>query len=218
MTKKTKGKKNRRERSKYPALDKRLNLSVRNDYIETDHINGVYNENDEQVIRPFTEEEKAWYNQFYEETVITNFWFNDKLKELKLKKQKIVNTNEIRELSRRIKESKTNKEKDDLKEIKKLCKEQIEEDNYDELEKINSTIRSVQKEVLLMKTDEQRRECFRDNNVRNRCLYNNRKKRGHLIDLDAYPDVLMSNRIDDQNPEEILIAREVAEDMGKKKD
>jgi len=66
-------KKTRRSQAKYPALRKELNTKVRRPYIEADYVNGVYNENGEQVIRPLTEEETAWLNKFYKEVIVTNF-------------------------------------------------------------------------------------------------------------------------------------------------
>jgi hypothetical protein len=63
----------RRKRAKHPALKPGLNTKGRLDYIEADYINGVRDENGVLVIRPLTEEEKDWLNQFYQETIITNF-------------------------------------------------------------------------------------------------------------------------------------------------
>lgn len=66
-------KNNRRAKYKYPALKRDLNLKSRRYYIEADYVDGVRNENDELVIRPLTEDEKAWLNKFYEETIVTKF-------------------------------------------------------------------------------------------------------------------------------------------------
>lgn len=68
-----KKKTSRRSKCKYPALERSLNLKSRRYYIEPDYINGVISEDGEQVIRPLNEEEKAWLNKFYEETVVTKF-------------------------------------------------------------------------------------------------------------------------------------------------
>lgn len=63
----------RRSKSPYPALDPRLNLKSRAEIIETDYINGLYDKDGNQVIRALTEDEKAWLNKFYTETVNASF-------------------------------------------------------------------------------------------------------------------------------------------------
>lgn len=58
-----------RKRIKFPGLNKKFTTALRQDYFEGDYIDGVRNENDELVIRPLTEEEKQWLNDFNEEEV-----------------------------------------------------------------------------------------------------------------------------------------------------
>lgn len=50
-----------------------MNLKSRRDYIEPEYVDGVCDENGKRVIRPLNEEEKAWLNKFYQETIITTF-------------------------------------------------------------------------------------------------------------------------------------------------
>lgn len=57
----------RRKKTKYPNLNPGLNLKKRTEIIETDYVNGVRNEKGELVIRPLTDEEKAWLDKFYKE-------------------------------------------------------------------------------------------------------------------------------------------------------
>lgn len=66
-------KKSKRTNAKYPALNKSLNTKFRRHYIEPDYINGVYDENGAQVIRPLNEEEIEWLNKFYSEVIVTSF-------------------------------------------------------------------------------------------------------------------------------------------------
>lgn len=63
----------KRSRAKYPALNQSLNTKDRRYFIETDYINGVYDANGQEVIRPLNDEEKAFLNKFYEESLITTF-------------------------------------------------------------------------------------------------------------------------------------------------
>lgn len=72
MKKETK-KSNRRHRCKYPALERSLNIKTRRYYIETEYVNGVYDDDGREIFRPLTDEEKAWLNKFYEETIVTKF-------------------------------------------------------------------------------------------------------------------------------------------------
>ena len=66
-------KRNRRSRSKYPALDPSLNLKTRYELIETDYLHLL------------TEKEKAWLNSFNEEYVNANF--NHKGKKIHKKRE-----------------------------------------------------------------------------------------------------------------------------------
>jgi hypothetical protein len=54
-------------------LNPALNLKSRKDYIEPDYVDGVYDETGAMVIRPLTDDEKAWLNKYYQETIITSF-------------------------------------------------------------------------------------------------------------------------------------------------
>ncbi|NJN50296.1 MAG: hypothetical protein HC798_03970 [Polaribacter sp.] len=83
-------KRNKRDNIKYPALDKGVNLVSRKDYIESDYINGVFDSDGKEVIRPMTDSEKQWLNKFYEETIITNFQHNNEIKTLNKQKKNII--------------------------------------------------------------------------------------------------------------------------------
>jgi hypothetical protein len=65
---------NRREKEKYPALKKRFNTKIRQDFIESEeYINGVKDAKGELVIRPLNDKEKEFLNRFNAETVVTSF-------------------------------------------------------------------------------------------------------------------------------------------------
>lgn len=72
--KKIKKPKNRREKEKYPALKKKFNTKIRQDFIESEeYINGVCNDKGEMVMRALTEDELEFLNRFNAETVVTSF-------------------------------------------------------------------------------------------------------------------------------------------------
>jgi hypothetical protein len=76
-SKKSGKKRSSRSQEKYPALQRRLNRKIRQDYIEPDYINGVTGVDGKQAIRALTGEEKSWLNRFYEEYIIASFENND---------------------------------------------------------------------------------------------------------------------------------------------
>jgi hypothetical protein len=168
---------NKRSKSKFPALNKGLNLKSRKDYIEPDYINGVKNADGETVIRPLTEGEKKFLNDFYAETVITDFLHDPRLKGLLKKKQKLINSADIKELQIEIKALKQSKNDNtkriqELKDIIKLLKERNIEENEDEINLINKKMDSIRKEVLLYPDKESHKKFYNDNNSRNSCIYN----------------------------------------------
>lgn len=57
----------RRNKKKYVYLSKNENLRLRQDYMDVDYINGVRDANGKMVIRPLTDEEKTFLNNFYKE-------------------------------------------------------------------------------------------------------------------------------------------------------
>jgi len=97
MTKNTKTKKRRSKRSriKNPNLSRKYNIKARRDYIETDYIDGIYSEDGKEIMRPLTDEEKGWLDQYYKEVVNANLK-NSKLYKDGEDKKKIYNENNAR--------------------------------------------------------------------------------------------------------------------------
>ena len=73
LKKKGKKLKSRRSMTQYPALHKNLNLKTRRYYIEPDYIDGIIGISDTSGIRPLSDKEKSFLNQFYEEYIISSF-------------------------------------------------------------------------------------------------------------------------------------------------
>lgn len=160
-------KKTRRERTKNPALQENLNLRLRKDYIETDYINGIYDDEGNELMRPLNEDEKAWLNQYYEEVVNAN----------------LTHDPEIR---------KTKKELDALKK-----KENLTEEEEARLDELNVTLLYLAYEKMLYPDElflsrQERKEnrlagnysVYDENNARNADIYNRAKASGMLDQLE----------------------------------
>jgi len=171
---------------KYPALDKSKNLPSRKEFIEPDYVNGVYDEDGNELIRPLTENEKAFINQFYEETIVTNFLHNPELKELNKTKKAIIEDDIVKGLKLELaamKASSEDNKKDirDLSEIIKLTKKQNEEIYVDELRQIENKMRKIRKKTLLYPNKEDHKKFYNENNSRNSCIFN-RSKSGYKLE------------------------------------
>lgn len=210
--------KNKRSRSKYPALEKNLNLKSRSDYIEPDYINGVYDSEGNMLIRPLDESEKKWLNQYYEETVNTNFTHNKDLKELSKLKKSLIEDDLVKELQEIKKELKleynNNPNKLSKKRLNKIISDIRKLKNYNkenylvELVKIEEEMQKIRNETLFYPNKEQHKEFYDANNARNSDIFLNRKSRGMLISLDPQEyDKFYSNEgvyDDDETPWETL--------------
>lgn len=179
----------KRKKTKFPALNKGMNTLARKDFIEVDYINGVYDKNGREVIRPMTEAEKKWLNDFYEETVVTNFLRHPELRRLSEEKKKLIECKYVKKMQEQIKNLKKCEpiQEETIKELKqtiKLTKEQNKEINYRKLRKIEKEMQKVRDMVLLYSNTEDHKQFYNENNRRNTCIYNTCKKRGILIDLD----------------------------------
>lgn len=153
IEKESKNKKNRRSKAQYPALEKRFNLKMRQDYIEPDYINGVYNREGERVIRPLNNEERKFLNAFYEEVIGANFKHDRELRSLH---------NELKILK---------------------SKKQLTEAEEVELLRLQLEYFARADEVLLYSDHEDQKKLYGENNSRNRCLYNRTKSIGILDEL-----------------------------------
>lgn len=200
-----------RSLSKYPALDKGLNLLSRKEYIEADYINGVYDSKGNQIIRPLTEEELKFLNQFYEETVVTNFTHNSDIKRLLRNKKKIVEDDQVIALKREIEtlsaDKATNKKRiKELKEIIKLLKKQNEETYAHKLRPIEKELKSTRKEKLLYPDKEDHKTFYNDNNARNSCIYNKANITKSLMNITEENQDLFYYKDCNDDGEELMIA------------
>ena len=156
---KEKKKKTRRQKAKYPALNKSLNLKLRKDYIEPDYVGGVKNDQGELVIRALNDEEKQFLNDFYEESVGANFLHDDELKDI---------NDEIKALKAQLKDT----ENPDIEIQERL-------DYYSML------LYDRRDEVLIYPDEDDHRKIYGENNARNRCIFNRSKAAGSMVDIDT---------------------------------
>lgn len=158
-------------KKKYPALKKSSNTKARRSAIEVDYVDGVYNDKGEQVIRPLNEKEKEWLNQYYEETVRTNFFhgkgMDDKRKEIK----NILECDEFKKLSEEQKTCLTTAGKARIKELKKLIKEQNRDDS-EVIEELEQELQDLRKKYLLYPDPEDHKKFYTENNKRNNDVLN----------------------------------------------
>lgn len=181
--------KKKRSRAKYPALKRELNLKSREDYIEPEYINGVRDSEGKLVIRPLTESEKKFLNDFYSETIVTDFLHHPELRQLNDKKRNLINTSEIVNLRKEInilkQDSKKNKEEiDRLKEIIEITKDQNMEVCRDKLDVIENRMKVLREQTLLYPDKEDHKVFYNDNNSRNNCLLNKLKSMRQLINME----------------------------------
>lgn len=168
---------NRRQNEKYPALHKKYNLRMRQDYIEPDYVNGTFNRDGEMVIRPLNTEEKKFLNAFYEEVIGSNFIHDNVLKKLHL---------EMMELKR---------------------KEILTEEESETLSRLQLEYYARADDVLLYPDHEDQKKLYGENNARNRCLYNRTKSIGILDELNdcTYDEFHRNVYGDPDSAEELII-------------
>ena len=154
-------KENRRSKAKYPALQKKFNLKMRQDYIETEYVNGVYDKDGRMLMRPMNNDEKNFLNSFYEEVIGANF----------------MHDNELRRLHGEMKI---------LKDRKYLS----EEENL-KLMELQIEYFARADDVLLYSDHCDQKKLYGENNARNRCVYNRSKSINMLDELNdsTYDDI-----------------------------
>ena len=153
-------KKTKRQKTEYPNLKHATNLKSRKEYIETDYIDGVFNEEGKQVIRAMNDEEKAWLDQFYKEYTIASLPTNTIIKKKLL---------EIKNLKKQL----------------RTCNPEDYEEFEEEYIGLVGEFEQLRKTAgAMFPTYEDHLNIFNSNNSRNRCLFNKAKITGSLVNLD----------------------------------
>ena len=207
-----KGKSTKRENEKYPALNKGVNLSSRKDYIEPDHIDGIYDQYGNELMRPLTEEEKQWLNNFYSETIVTDFLHHPDLKKLNRLRRSIIEDDTVKTLKEEKKELQKDKQANrkrirEISQIISLTKKQNEEIYADKLKYIDEELQDLREEHLLYSDKEDHKQFYNSNYSRNCCIFNRSRMTGNLSDLeiDEY-DAYVNSKIANIDMEDVLIS------------
>lgn len=176
------------KKRKYDYLNKNGTYRTRKDFIETSYINGVKNENGEEVIRPLTKEERDFLSQFYAETEHGNF----------------KNTAELKRQTKK------------LKSLKRSYKLKAKSEDTQAMERIFKDIEAQEKIVLQLREetncfyvdDEARKDIYDRDNSRRRDIFNTSKVTNNLVyyDLNEY-DKFTTETVQDIDPEAIIIER-----------
>ena len=159
----------KKRKGRHPNLDPSQNTKSRQDYIEADYVNGVFDNKGREVIRPLTESEKDWLNKFYGEAVA----FSDR---------QLNPTEEIKEYMK--KKSECKKKIAQIRKKQKIKTNKEIEHLFLKIEEIEQALDFLREEAgVFHPTCEEQRKLYNVNNSRNYCVYNNRKARGMLLDL-----------------------------------
>ena len=178
----------KRDKVKHPYLKHAMNIKSRKDFIEADYVDGVKGIDGGYGIRPLNEEEKDWLNKYYKEVINTNGLQDGVPKELLALNRK------LRKAYTKAKNDKNQPVMDVLKRSIEICEQDIEE--------------CRENAGALYPSCEDVRDLYRENNHRNRCIYNQRKARGMLLELDVqeydkyFSDLVEESGID---PEILLV-------------
>lgn len=187
---------------KNASLRKEFTIKRREHLIETDYIDGIYDADGNEIMRPLSDHEKAWLNQYYTETVHADYSRHPEIKKLNKMKNNIVFTKEVKDIMKEYPKHKGKKLRELKKEVKELKKENIE-NNQDEYDKIMSELEEIKNTVML--TYNKKSEIYKENRLRNEDLYNKANITGKLKSLS---NVDITDTIEksmfEEDPEEII--------------
>lgn len=157
-------------------------MKTRQEFIETDYVDGVKDAHGNIVIRPLTKEETEWLSQFYAETEHGNF-----LKTKEIEEQ----TKVYKALTLEMKKSEKSMTSGQVLELREKI-----EDSYKKLVHLRSETNTFYPE------DEDRKEVFDRGNKRKDDLFNRAKVSGRLVTLED-DDAFRAEK--DINPEHLAL-------------
>ncbi len=174
-------------RKKYDFLDKKGTTKARQDYIETNYVDGVKDlKTGEMVIRKMNDEEREWLSQFISETEHGNL---NKSSQIKV---------EVRNLKNLRSEHRTAKRHANIDEMARL--EPLIEAKLQYIEVLRESCNNF------YTTEEDVKEIYSRDNERRRDVYNNAKINDNLVlyELTEY-DKFSTEAITDIDPEHLIL-------------
>lgn len=161
-------------------------MKTRQDFIEADYVNGVYNKDGSEAMRPLTEKETEWLSQFYAETEHGNF-----KKTIEIEEQDAV----YKELCKHMKQNQKKMSSGQVLELR----EKIEE-AYNKLVHLRSETNTFYPE------DADRKEIWNKGNRRKEDVFNRAKVSNNLISFDIPEfDDFTTRAEKDINPEHLVL-------------
>lgn len=172
---------------KYNPLNRGGTVKTRQEFIEAEYVNGVYNPDGTEAIRPLNEQEVQWLSQFYAETEHGNF---RKTQEIEIAQEA------YDELCRKIRKAKKNKlTTEQVLKLKEAANQQ-----YKELVHLRAETNTFYPE------DDDRREIWNKGNKRKEDVFNRAKVSNNLISLDIHEfDDFTSKAEKSINPEHLVL-------------
>lgn len=173
-------------RKKYDYLDKKGTTKARQDYIETNYVDGVKDVKGNTVIRAMTNEEKEWLSQFISETEHGNL---NKSSQIKV---------EVKALKNLRSEHRVAKRHENIDEMSRL--EQLIDTKLLLIESLRESCNNF------YTSEEDVKEIYSRDNERRRDVYNNAKMSDNLVmyDITEY-DKFSTEAISDINPEHLIL-------------
>lgn len=177
----------RKHKKRFKFIDNRGTYQSRKDFIETQYINGVRDDYGNLVMRPLNEEEVAFLDKFYKESVHASFNNSDETK---------VHESEIRALEREQKAF-NKKNKVDSPEISAR------------LEAKKAETSELRKELGNVYSDyEDQKEIRRQNYQRNHCIFNKTKSQQKLDSFEEIVEKDWDESFDDTIIEDLITESE----------
>jgi hypothetical protein len=154
----------RKNRNKYNPLNKQGTVKTRQDFIEAEYVNGVYDSKGNERIRPMTKEEIEWLSRFYQETEHSTFQSNEQIRKQEALYKQLCRDFKAHKKYMSFEESQSFREKVD--------------EAYNELVHLRSETNTFYPD------DNDRREIYTKSNRRREDIFNRAKVTNNLISLD----------------------------------
>ena len=143
----------------FDSLQKGGTLKTRKDFIETEYVNGVRDENGNLVIRPLAREEREWLAQYYREAENINFNKTDEIKKEHEKLRKLIRKH-------------------------RPYKDEVGEEHPKVVAQRQKLEFLREESNTLFVNEKQRKELYRQDNDRRADIFNLAKQSGNLVNFD----------------------------------